>query len=149
MPPRRLLPFQSQLYSCRLLGGMWENIYTSFVNDYQTKKLNCNSVNLQERVIEAGHDKIRIKYCPSKVHIHRDIMAAENMTDILVYEINGLSRPEYLSWQVVNCKKVTEIKVTSPMPKLRIAFTNLKNCFANIPLRWASILWDEPTVSNN
>ena len=34
MPPRRLLPIQSQLYSCRLLGGMWENIYTSFVEDY-------------------------------------------------------------------------------------------------------------------
>jgi hypothetical protein len=29
-------------------------------------------------------------------------MAAENMADILVYEINGLSRPEYLSRQVVN-----------------------------------------------
>jgi transposase len=43
---------------------------------------------LGERVIEAGNDKIRIKYCcPSiKVHIHRDIMAAENMADILVYE---------------------------------------------------------------
>jgi hypothetical protein len=27
-------------------------------------------------------------------------MAAENMADILVYEINGLSRPEYLSRQV-------------------------------------------------
>ena len=47
---------------------------------------------LGERVIEAGNDKIKIKYCPSiKVHIHRDIMA-----DVLVYEINGLSRPEYL-----------------------------------------------------
>jgi hypothetical protein len=61
---------------------------------------------LGERVIEAGNDKIRIKYCPSiKVHIHRDIMAAENMADILVYEINGLSRPEYLSRQVVNLQK--------------------------------------------
>jgi hypothetical protein len=38
-----------------------------------------------------------------KVHIHRDIMAAESMTDMLVYEINGLSRPEYFSRQV--CKK--------------------------------------------
>jgi hypothetical protein len=27
-------------------------------------------------------------------------MAAENMVDILVYEINGLSRPESLSRQV-------------------------------------------------
>ncbi len=61
---------------------------------------------LGERVIEAGNDKIRIKYSPSiKVHIHRDIMAAENMADILVYVINGLSRPEYLSR---TCKKVTE-----------------------------------------
>ena len=61
---------------------------------------------LEERVIEAGNDKIRIKNCPSiKVHIHRDIMAAENMADILVYEINGLSRPEYLSRQVVNLQK--------------------------------------------
>ena len=62
---------------------------------------------LGERVIETGNDKIRIKYCPSKVHIHRDIMAAENMADILVYEINCLSRPEYLSRQIT-CKKVTE-----------------------------------------
>jgi transposase len=58
---------------------------------------------LGERVIETGND---IKYCPSiKVHIHRDIMAAENMADMLVYEINGLSRPEYLSRQVVNLQK--------------------------------------------
>jgi hypothetical protein len=74
---------------------------------------------LGERVIEAGNDKIRIKYCcPSiKVHIHRDIMAAENMADMLVYEINGLSRPESLSRQS-NCKKVTEksshVKYSSP-----------------------------------
>jgi hypothetical protein len=60
--------------------------------------LEMNSIpGLGERVIEAGNDKIRIKYCPSiKVHLHRDIMAAENTADILVYEINGLSRPEYL-----------------------------------------------------
>ena len=61
---------------------------------------------LGERVIETGNDKIRIKYCPSiKVHIHCDSMAAENMADILVYEINGLSRPESFSRQVVNLQK--------------------------------------------
>ncbi len=60
---------------------------------------------LGERVIETGNDKIRIKSCPSiKVHIHRDIMAAENMADMLVYEINGLSRRE-LSREVVNLQK--------------------------------------------
>ncbi len=49
---------------------------------------------LGERVVEAGNDKIRIKYCTVLASIHRDIMATENMTDILVHEING---SEYLS----------------------------------------------------
>jgi hypothetical protein len=35
-------------------------------------------------------------------------MAAETMADMLVYEINGLSRPESLSRQS-NCKKVQKI----------------------------------------
>jgi hypothetical protein len=34
-------------------------------------------------------------------------MASENMADMLVYEINGLSRPEYFSRQI-SCKKGTE-----------------------------------------
>jgi hypothetical protein len=34
-------------------------------------------------------------------------MASENMADMLVYEINGLSRPKYLSRQMT-FKKVTE-----------------------------------------
>jgi hypothetical protein len=67
---------------------------------------------LGERVIETGNDKIRIKYCPSiKVHIHRDIMAAENMEDMLVYEIDGLSKPEYLSRQVANLQKSNRKKL--------------------------------------
>jgi hypothetical protein len=33
-------------------------------------------------------------------------MAAEKMADMLVYEINGLSRPEYLSGQVCQLAKI-------------------------------------------
>jgi hypothetical protein len=47
----------------------------------------------------AGANKIRIKYCEElDIYIHRDIMAAENMADILAYEIifGADERPQYL-----------------------------------------------------
>jgi hypothetical protein len=44
-----------------------------------------------------GRNRIRIKYCSElSVYIHRDIMAGENMADILVAKIKGLLRPTYL-----------------------------------------------------
>jgi len=45
----------------------------------------------------SGSNAIRIKYCKELgVHIHRDVMAAENMVDILAAEILGLKRPNFL-----------------------------------------------------
>ena len=45
----------------------------------------------------SGSNGIRIKFCKELgIHIHRDVMAAENMADILASEILGLERPKYL-----------------------------------------------------
>ena len=45
----------------------------------------------------AGANRIRIKYCSQlNIHIHRDLMAAENMADIAACELLGLGRPSYL-----------------------------------------------------
>ena len=46
----------------------------------------------------SGDNGIRIKYCRKvDVHINRDIMAAENMADILASRMLNLDRPHYLS----------------------------------------------------
>ena len=46
----------------------------------------------------SGDNGIRIKYCrEANVHINRDIMAAENMADILASRMLNLERPHYLS----------------------------------------------------
>lgn len=46
----------------------------------------------------SGSNRIRVKYCKElDIHIHRDIMAAENMADILASEILNRERPFYLS----------------------------------------------------
>lgn len=48
-------------------------------------------------VVQSGNDMIRIKYCKElDIHINRDIMAGENMCDLLVSKIKGLVRPSYL-----------------------------------------------------
>ena len=45
----------------------------------------------------SGQNGIRIKHCKELgIHIHRDIMAAENMCDILASKLIGLERPSYL-----------------------------------------------------
>ncbi len=44
-----------------------------------------------------------------KILYTHEILTAENMSHILVYEINGLARPEHHFWQVVNLKKVAGI----------------------------------------
>jgi len=45
----------------------------------------------------AGANRMRIKYCSElNIHIHRDLMAAENMADIAAAELFGLQRPSYL-----------------------------------------------------
>ena len=53
----------------------------------------------------SGSNRIRIKYCRElDVHIHRDLMAAENMADILAAELLNresnfylISGPQYLT----------------------------------------------------
>jgi hypothetical protein len=50
-------------------------------------------------------NKMRIKYCAElDIYIHRDIMAAENMADILAYELifGADERPQYLTKQKCN-----------------------------------------------
>jgi len=48
-------------------------------------------------IIESGYNSIRIKYSPKEgIHIHRDIMAAENMADIAAAVRIGLERPTFL-----------------------------------------------------
>lgn len=44
--------------------------------------------------VNSGADGIRIKFCQQlNIHIHRDIMAGENMADNFVHELKGLDRP--------------------------------------------------------
>ena len=45
----------------------------------------------------SGMNMMRIKYCRElDIYIHRDLMAAENMCDILACKLLGLERPDYL-----------------------------------------------------
>jgi hypothetical protein len=64
---------------------------------------------LGERVIEAGNEKIRIKYCPSpytsRYYGSKEHSRYFSCSRYLVDEINGLSKPEYLC---STCKKVAE-----------------------------------------
>ena len=42
----------------------------------------------------SGADRMRIKYCRElKIHINRDVMAGENMTDNFVHELKGMEKP--------------------------------------------------------
>jgi hypothetical protein len=45
----------------------------------------------------SGQDLTRIKYCAElNIHIHRDLMAGEQMADIFVARLKGLGRPLFL-----------------------------------------------------
>ena len=65
-----------------------------FNNEYYTSQMFPGT---GEKTEYSGVDSIRIKYAKvSKVHIHRDVMAAENLCDIQVAILKSIERPSYL-----------------------------------------------------
>ena len=81
----------------RRLRGLGYNL--QFLDEFYTSQSCPRCKNNKKRTEYLSKHSCRIKYCRHRdIYFHRDIMAGENMVNLLDDSLMGTARPEYLTW---------------------------------------------------